>query len=65
DERARELTGESMRWFDLARTGKLPERVKSYNTDGGLNIQPFHVLRPIPQSQIDRCTNEYPQNEGY
>jgi hypothetical protein len=70
DERARELCGEGKRWFDLKRTGKLLERVKKYNpwnngrydTD---NIQDFHVLRPIPQSHIDRCSNVYPQNFGY
>ena len=31
DERARELAGEQMRWFDLVRTGKLIERVNKYN----------------------------------
>lgn len=69
DERARELTGETMRWFDLVRTGKLLERVKKYNPDGALNIQAYHVLRPIPNSQIDRAEKvggvKYPQNPGY
>jgi hypothetical protein len=31
DERARELAGEQMRWFDLVRTGKLIERVNKFN----------------------------------
>lgn len=65
DERSRELLGELMRWFDLVRTGKLIERVKKYNPDAANNIQPFHVLRPIPQEQIDRTDSEFPQNEGY
>ena len=52
DERARELTGEIMRWFDLVRTGKLLERVQKYNAQGGPNIQPYHVLRPIPNNEI-------------
>lgn len=65
DERARELLGEMTRWFDLVRTGKLVERVKKYNPDAANNIQPFHVLRPIPQDQIDRTDTEFPQNEGY
>ncbi len=65
DERSRELLGEMTRWFDLVRTGKLVERVKKYNPDAAGNIQPFHVLRPIPQDQIDRTDTEFPQNEGY
>ena len=64
DERSRELLGEMTRWFDLVRTGKLLERVKKHNPDAS-NIQPFHVLRPIPQEQIDRTDNDFPQNEGY
>ena len=67
DERARELAGEQWRWFDLKRTGKLVERVIKYNPQAAANIQGFHVLRPIPQSQIDAITNkdEFPQNPGY
>jgi hypothetical protein len=68
DERDRELAGEMFRWFDLKRTGKLIERVKAHNTDGGPNIKDFHVLRPIPQDQIDRTANgatAFPQNPGY
>src|SRR3989441_3133999 len=65
NERARELAGEMMRWFDLVRTHTLVARVKAYNSDGGPNIQAFHVLRPIPQTQIDRTTTPFPQNPGY
>lgn len=65
DERARELVGEGHRWWDLTRTGKLIERVQLYNPQGGPNIQDFHVLRPIPQQQIDRTLGGYPQNPGY
>src|SRR5690554_832435 len=65
DERGRELAGELHRWPDLKRTGKLLERVRKYNPYGGPNIREHHVLRPIPQSQIDRTRNEYPQNPGY
>jgi starch-binding outer membrane protein, SusD/RagB family len=77
DERARELAGEQMRWFDLVRTGKLISRVNSYNGTPARagaevpNPQAFHTLRPIPQSQIDlsvdpTSTNlKYPQNTGY
>ena len=67
DERARELCGEQLRWFDLKRTNKLIEYVKKYNTDGAANIQAFHMLRPIPQTQLDAITNkdEFTQNPGY
>ena len=68
DERTRELCGESMRWPDLAMRGKLIERVKAYNPDGGPNIQAFHVLRPIPKGQLDNVADADPnqyQNPGY
>ncbi|TVR13944.1 MAG: RagB/SusD family nutrient uptake outer membrane protein [Balneolaceae bacterium] len=65
DERARELYGETMRWLDLKRTGKLLERVRAHNKRAAPNIQEFHLLRPIPQSQIDRTTSDFPQNPGY
>jgi hypothetical protein len=37
--------------------------------DAAPNIQEFHVLRPIPETQIDRTKNEdgseFGQNPGY
>lgn len=67
DERARELVGEQLRWFDLKRTNKLVEYVQKYNTDGAANIKAYHMLRPIPQTQLDAVTNktEFKQNPGY
>jgi hypothetical protein len=69
EERSRELFAEDTRWWDLSRTQKLVERVKLYNTDAGAatGVQPFNMLRPIPQSQIDLVTEgpKYPQNPGY
>ncbi|PWK27670.1 putative outer membrane starch-binding protein [Arcicella aurantiaca] len=67
DERARELAGEQLRWFDLKRTGKLVERIKAYAPDNAINLSSYHVLRPIPQSQLDAVTNkaEFTQNAGY
>ncbi len=65
DERSRELLGEMMRWFDLARTGKLYERVKKYNPVAAVNIEKYHALRPIPQTQIDRTDSKFEQNPEY
>ncbi|GAC1382524.1 MAG: RagB/SusD family nutrient uptake outer membrane protein [Ginsengibacter sp.] len=65
DERARELLGEQFRWFDLVRTHTLIDRVKKYNPDGAAAIKDYHILRPIPQTQIDRTSTPFPQNAGY
>ncbi|HUV01673.1 MAG TPA: RagB/SusD family nutrient uptake outer membrane protein, partial [Bacteroidales bacterium] len=73
DERARELCGEQQRWFDLKRTGKLLERITTYNGSAKINIKNFHTLRPIPTPQIDAVTNltsgpdpdGFWQNSGY
>jgi len=65
DERGRELAGEGHRWMDLTRTNTLVERVRQYNPVGGLNIQDHHVVRPIPQDQVDRTVGGYAQNPGY
>ncbi|MBP6686830.1 MAG: RagB/SusD family nutrient uptake outer membrane protein [Lacibacter sp.] len=67
DERAREFVGEQLRWFDLKRTGKLVERVKLYNSDAATFVKDYHLLRPIPQVEIDvmQNKNEFKQNPGY
>ena len=68
EERERELAAEMFRWFDLKRWGNLVQRVRTYNPDAAPNIKDFHVLRPIPQDQIDRTTDgktSFPQNPGY
>ncbi len=70
EERARELAGEQTRWVDLKRWGLLVERVKKYNPQASA-IQAYHVVRPIPQTQIDRSAKTsdgksvFPQNTGY
>jgi hypothetical protein len=67
DERSRELWGEWQRWDDLVRTRSLVTRVKAWNPEAAPYIKDFHMLRPIPQSQIDRVTAgpPFPQNPGY
>jgi hypothetical protein len=69
DERARELTGEEQRWYALARMGKLVDRVRRFNATAAPNITaPKHLLRPIPQQQIDATAGNaaaFPQNPGY
>ncbi|NID12102.1 RagB/SusD family nutrient uptake outer membrane protein [Fibrivirga algicola] len=67
DERSRELFGEWMRYHDLVRTQSLVRRVKAWNTEAAPYIKDFHVLRPIPQTQIDRTVEgpKFPQNTGY
>ena len=68
DERTREFYAEWQRWWDLVRTQSLLARVAAWNpVEAGAFIKPFHVLRPIPQDQIDRVTEgpPFPQNPGY
>lgn len=68
NERARELAGETMRWFDLVRTHTLVARVRANNwmdPVGSTSIQPYHALRPIPRTQMDGTTCCYTQNPGY
>jgi hypothetical protein len=63
-ERSREYYGEFYRWYDLVRTQKWQEYAATYQIGGSnygdhtpqtvtRNIQKFHYLRPIPQSQLD------------
>lgn len=67
DERARELCGETTRWFDLRRTRTLIQRVQLHNSDGRFNITAKDTLRPIPLAQINATITgtPYPQNPGW
>ena len=69
DERAREFAGEQIRWFDLKRSLTLQQwvaRITALNPDITA-IQPYHMVRPIPQEELDALTNgkDFKQNEGY
>lgn len=69
EERARELGGDFERWYDLVRTETFYDRVLKYNAAAAPNLKPFHKLRPIPQTHIDRLadssTTTDEQNPGY
>jgi hypothetical protein len=67
DERARELIGEVNRWMDLKRTGKLIERTLLYNPHAAMNnaLKAKHLLRPIPQYEIDNTHGSITQNPDY
>lgn len=67
DERAREMAGEYKRWYDLKRTGKLVERTLAHNilAKRANQLDEHNLVRPIPQSVIDRDSGEFPQNTGY
>ena len=66
DERARELIWEEDRRYHLIRTGKLVERTRLYNFNGGQFITDRDTIFPIPQAVIDaNLTGDMPQNPGY
>ncbi|MFI1742936.1 RagB/SusD family nutrient uptake outer membrane protein [Thalassobellus sediminis] len=67
DERARELAGEVNRWMDLKRTGKLIERTLIHNPHAAFNnaLEAKHLLRPIPQKEIDITGGSITQNPNY
>jgi SusD family. len=64
-ERRLEFPFENIRWFDLVRTGRLIEAVRAENSfNRNALIQPFHVLLPIPQADMDN-NPLLEQNPGY
>ncbi|WP_162054715.1 RagB/SusD family nutrient uptake outer membrane protein [Pontibacter pamirensis] len=67
NERARELAGEVSRWMSLKRTGTLVERVLAYNPHAALHnaVTSKHLLRPIPQSEVNVSGGTITQNSGY
>ena len=69
EERARELCGEWLRWFDLKRTGKLVSYIRQHNPawDGNDVVDEHNYLWPIPNTFLDKLQNaeEFGQNPGY
>lgn len=73
DERARELCGEWLRWFDLKRVyspqGKFASTIVGRNPSMTKDdcMQEYHALRPIPNTYLDKLENasEFGQNPGY
>ena len=69
EERARELCGEWLRWFDLKRTKKLVSYIRQHNPawDGNDVVDDHNYLWPIPTTFLDKLTNpeEFGQNPGY
>ena len=66
EERAIELCGEQQRWFDLKRTHKLVEYVQARNGQAASNIKAIHYYRPIPEAELEACTNviTFPGTQG-
>lgn len=74
EERARELCGEWLRWFDLKRTHKLVDYIRQHNPawNGPTGIKgdvvdEHNYLWPIPNTFLDKLENaeEFGQNPGY
>ena len=71
DERKWELAGECMRRYDLIRWGILFDVVQNLEYrfwEPNVNIKPYHVLLPIPLSELQLNPNlleSDPTNNGY
>ncbi len=73
DERARELCGEWLRWFDIKRVyspkGTFAKIIRGRNPSMISDdcMEEYHALRPIPNAFLDKLENadEFGQNPGY
>ncbi|MGB8192640.1 MAG: RagB/SusD family nutrient uptake outer membrane protein [Chitinophagaceae bacterium] len=72
-ERARELAGEYIRWFDVKRMKNGQSGAENFSTyikrlnPDITKVQDFHRLRPIPLAEMQALQNaaEFGQNPGY
>lgn len=64
EERRLELSYEGHRWFDLVRTGRASEVIRSAE---GITVPGFRLVFPIPNNEIEKINNInlLKQNEGY
>ncbi|WP_437363267.1 hypothetical protein [Olivibacter jilunii] len=56
------VSGDRLRKFQL-----MPSNLQKYNPHAITYFRDYHMLRPIPQNQLDAVTNknEFTQNPGY
>lgn len=64
NERRFELAFENHRWFDLLRTGEAV-KIMNASTGGEFTVEPYQLVYPIPQSQIDAAPDKMIQNDRY
>lgn len=66
-ERQVELAFEGHRWYDLVRTGRAVAVMNQHFKNIGRStvVQAYHVLYPIPQTEIDVNPSVMKQNAGY
>lgn len=63
-ERRYEFAFENQRWFDLLRTGNAV-KIMNASANGEFTVEPYQLLFPIPQSQIDAAPDKMIQNNQY
>ncbi|HEY4148525.1 MAG TPA: RagB/SusD family nutrient uptake outer membrane protein [Chitinophagaceae bacterium] len=66
-ERRREFGMEDQRWYDLLRWGDAVTAMNAHFASRGVNVvlQPYQVLYPIPQREVDISGHIITQNPGY
>jgi len=69
EERARELCGEHLRWYDLKRVltnNNFAQFIKGHNKDI-TTVEEYHRLRPVPLTELNALANgtQFGQNPGY